>query len=146
MKLPLPALLPLLVASLVLGCGAHSGDMRPDRNLPAEYGVECDAKDYDRAPRLRSGRTPVFPASMLSPSYIDERRIRHLPLSWDVVTRFIVAADGTTAQVHSDATDPAFLATHSNAAISAWRFEPARRNGEAVAARCEHRMVFKLVR
>lgn len=134
-----------LVALGIAGCGAHTGDMRPDQNLPAAYGVDCSG-DHDSAPRLLSGKAPVFPASMLSPTYVDERRIKRLPLSWEVVTRFTVTASGTTAQVRSDATDPAFLATHSNAAISAWRFEPARKGGEAVAAQCEHRLMFKLER
>lgn len=137
--------LALCAAGMVAGCGTHSGDMRPDATLPAAYGVECSG-DFDHPPRLVSGKTPVFPISMLNPNYIDERRIMRLPLSWEVVTRFTVDADGVATEVRSDATDPAFLATHTNAAILAWRFEPAGLDGVAVPARCEHRMVFKLTR
>jgi hypothetical protein len=131
--------------AVAVGCGAHSGDMRPDAALPAAYDVDCSG-DFDRAPSLRSGKTPVFPVSMLNPNYIDERRIMRLPLSWEVATRFTVTVDGKATEVRSDATDPPFLATHTNAAIAAWRFEPARKHGVVVPARCEHRMVFKLTR
>lgn len=134
----------LLIVLVIAGC-AQSGDMRPEQDLPAGYGVECSG-DHDVPPRLLAGKAPVFPASMLNPTYVDERRIKRLPLSWDVVTRFTVTASGTTTQVRSDATDPPYLAMHSNAAISTWQFEPARRVGEAVAAQCEHRLEFKLER
>jgi hypothetical protein len=134
-----------IVAALALlgGCHAPDGNLRPDTHLPAGYAIDCEGT-FDTAPRLVSGKSPVFPASVYNPDFIEDRKIRHLPLHWQVDTRFEVLPDGRTARIRSGATQPAFFATHTNAAIQAWRFSPALRDGTAVAASCTHVLTFRL--
>ena len=64
-------------------------------------------------------------------------------LGW-MAARFDVLEDGTTANVRSNRTDPAFFATHTNAAISRWRFRPATRDGEPVPAACTYVLTFSI--
>lgn len=135
-----------LAAAALAGCAsAATGDrVRPDTDLPAGHEVACDG-GFDAAPRLVSGKWPVFPASTLAnPDFVDDRKIRHLPLHWEVTARFDVLEDGATANVRSNRTDPAFFATHTNAAIARWRFRPATRGGEPLPAACTYVLTFSI--
>ena len=129
--------IPMLAAGLTACTTTTSNDrVRPDTPLPEGFEIACEG-DFDTAPKLMAGKAPVFPASTLAnPDFVEDRKIRRLPLSWRVTTRFDVLAEGTTAHVRSDATEPKFFATHTNAAIAAWRFAPARRADVAVDAQC----------
>lgn len=141
-------LLGAIVVAALAGCtnGAmrDKTQMRPDESLPAGHDVTCEG-DFDTAPRLLSGKAPVFPASTLSNlEFIEDRKIRRLPLDWTVNSRFDVLDGGTTANVRSNRTEPAFFATHTNAAISAWRFQPATRGGVPVPAACTYVLNFSI--
>ena len=134
--------LPVLV--LLAGCAAAGKNkLRPDDHLPADYAIACDGA-YEHPPKLLAGKSPIFPASTFSPYFIEERKIRHQPLHWQVITRFDVLADGSTARIRSNETEPAYFATHSNAAIRDWRFEPASKDGAAVVSSCVHELRFEL--
>ena len=45
-------------------------------------------------------------------------------------------AGGVPRDVRSTVTDPPSFGRHANAAVTAWVFEPATRDGQAVAAQC----------
>lgn len=133
----------LAMTLAIAGCSAATGSLRPDTYLPGGYAIDCQG-EFDTPPRLLSGKSPIFPASVYNPEFIDDRKIRHLPLQWRVDTQFDVLADGNTKNIRSSATQPAFFATHTNAAIQAWRFAPATRAGEAVPAKCTQVLNFHL--
>ena len=127
------------------GCTFGSNDyLRPDESI-VDDGVapECSG-DYDTAPVLVAARAPVFPVSMLNPTLVEDRKTRHLPMSWQVDSRFEVGPDGVPAEVRSSATDPASFGHHTTIAIRAWRFAPATRAGVPVAASCTFAMSFDL--
>lgn len=116
---------------------------RPNRTLRG-IPLACEG-DFDVAPVLAKGKTPITPISMLSPGILDDRFIRDLPLEWVVKTTFEVDADGRTRQVRSTATDPPAFARHVNAAVTAWRFRPATRGGAAVPVTCKTSLRFVIV-
>lgn len=133
-----------LLLAVATGCAADPARVRADTALPPGHGVSCEG-DFDVPPRFVSGKSPLFPASTLqNPDFIEDRKIRHLPLHWQVTTRFDVRADGSTSNVRSTRTDPPFFATHTNAAIARWRFEPATRDGAPASAACSYLLEFSI--
>ncbi|KAB8181314.1 energy transducer TonB [Marilutibacter maris] len=136
-----------LAACMVALAGCTFGDnnyLRPNESI-VDDGVtpEC-VGDYDRAPVLVAAKAPVFPVSMLNPTLIEDRKTRHLPMSWQVDARFDVGTDGVPLNVRASATDPASFGHHTAIAIRAWRFKPALRAGVAVTAACTFTMTFEL--
>lgn len=73
----------IAVVTLALGltaCTTAPNSYRANSSLdPADYTVEC-AGDFDQPPRLLAGKVPVFPANMLNPTLIDDRKVRRLPM------------------------------------------------------------------
>jgi TonB family protein len=125
-------------AALVLlaGCAASGHSYRPNRDLDTErFDVACTG-DFDQAPRLVAGKSPVFPIRMLNPDVVEDRKIRHLPMEWPVTTSFGVDAEGRTTDVRSTASDPPSFGNHMTVAVKQWRFQPATRDGAAMPSRC----------
>lgn len=128
------------VVGIVLVCAASSAaigeNRRPDRMLRAEdLSLQCEG-DFDQPPKLIKGRAPLAPISALNEDFIHTRWIKNLPLRWDMETTFQVGTDGKPTDIRTTRTDPPTFAGNMNAAVKAWRFEPASRDGEPVAATC----------
>lgn len=134
----------LLVAGLA-GCASPGSDYRPNRSLNdgRQFDVSCEGS-FDEAPRLESGKTPVFPVSMLNPYVIEDRKVRRLPMEWPVHTTFDVDAHGRTANVQSSPTAPPSFSAHMTVAVRAWRFTPAMSGGAAVPSHCEVDFTYQL--
>lgn len=136
----------LLIACVLAGMAAcaQPGHYRPNHPLDAErFGLRCDG-DFDQAPGLLAGKSPVFPVGMLNPEVIEDRKIRHLPLEWWVDTTFSVDADGRASDVHATPTSPQTFSDHMVVAVKSWRFTPASKDGVAVASRCSTRFGYTL--
>jgi hypothetical protein len=134
----------MMVACLA-GCATPADNTYHMRNtLDGErLGIECQG-DFDQEPKLYSGKAPVFPITMLNPTFIDDRKTRHLPMRWDIESSFVVDVSGKPAQVTSTETDPPSFGRHATVAISQWRFTPATRESSPVEARCAFAFHFAL--
>jgi hypothetical protein len=127
----------LAVAAILAVACASPNHVRPNRELDSEdFDLRCEG-DFDQAPVLLAGKSPVFPIGMLNPDVIEDRKIRHLPMEWSVTTTFTVGADGRAAEVRATPTSPPSFSNHMVVAIKSWRFAPATRDGNAVASRCK---------
>jgi len=100
--------------------------------------------DFDQDPQLQFGKAPVFPITMLNPTLIDDRKTRHLPMHWDIESKFLVDVSGTRRQITSTETDPPSFGRHASIAKSQWRFKPASRDGGPVDASCTFAFSFAL--
>ncbi len=129
----------------VAGCTSSVNEYRPNRPLNdgRQFDVGCDGA-FDQAPQLQSGKTPVFPISMLNPDVIEDRKIRRLPMEWEVRSKFDVDESGRTGNVVSSPTTPPSFSAHMTAAVRAWRFTPAMSGGAAVPSRCEASFTYLL--
>lgn len=127
----------VLATLATAGCVKPEGHTyRPNRDLDnSRFTLQCDG-DFDQAPELLTGKSPVFPARMLNPDVIEDRKIRHLPMEWPAETTFEVTTDGRTLDVRSSPTEPPSFASHMTIAVREWRFSPATQQGTAVASRC----------
>lgn len=132
-----------VLAILVAAC-ASPGHLRPNRSLGVEdLDLECEG-NFDAAPVLVSGKTPVFPIGMLNPDVIENRKIRHLPMEWSVTTTFLIGADGRTGDVRTTPTSPPSFSEHTTIAVKSWRFTPATKDGGPVAVHCSNRFGYSL--
>jgi hypothetical protein len=138
-----PTAIACAVAMLALAGCPRTGALRPNRALAADVQGVCEG-DFDQAPRLSSGKSPYFPISMLSASVVEDRKTRHLPLTWSVTTTFTVAADGRTAAIRATPTQPQSFSDHVVVAVRSWRFQPARKDGVALASQCTNEFGFVL--
>lgn len=137
------ALAAAVLAVPLVGCPG-TGAYRPDRALDGDrFDVSCEG-DFDSAPRLAAGRTPVFPIRMLNPETIADRKIRHLPMEWAVTTTFNVGVDGKTSAIASTPTSPQSFSDHMAVAVRSWRFVPASRDEVPVASRCTSLFTYRL--
>lgn len=126
----------VLLSTALAACVSQPRTYRANAPIdPVRYGVECDG-DFDEAPRLVSGKVPVYPVSMLNPELVEDRKIRHLPMEWPVIAEFTVLPDGSTADIRSTRTTPASFGQHMTIAVRSWRFSPAKTSGVATPARC----------
>lgn len=133
----------VVLALSLAGCPG-TGAYRPDRALDQDrFDLACEG-DFDQAPVLAAGKTPVFPIRMLNPETIADRKIRHLPMEWAVTTTFNVGIDGKTSAIASTPTSPQSFSDHMVVAVQSWRFVPASRNGLPIASRCSSRFVYRL--
>ncbi|HEY1140925.1 MAG TPA: energy transducer TonB [Lysobacter sp.] len=131
------------LAILVAAC-TSPGHMRANRPLDTkDLDVQCQG-DFDSAPVLVSGRSPVFPIGMLNPDVVENRKIRHLPMEWSVTTTFVVEADGRTADVRATPTSPQSFSDHTAIAVKSWRFTPATKGGGPVAVHCSNLFGYSL--
>ena len=134
------ALAPLIV--LLKGCATSQqpfagGTLREDvfNERMASQGTEyyCSDGACDRPPRLVSGRVPAFPAIAAL-----EGRGGFASVS------FVIAKDGSTREIEVlRASEPVFGEV-SRRAVMRWRFEPARKDGEAVDLRVVQRFPFNI--
>lgn len=134
-----------MTVACLAGCATQPDNTYHMRHTldPERLGIECEG-DFDQAPRLRSGKAPVFPVTMLNPTLVEDRKTRHLPMRWDIESTFVVDASGTPRQVTSTQTDPPSFGRHATIAISQWRFTPATREAAPVDARCAFAFHFAL--
>lgn len=134
-----------LLAAGLAGCATPENVYRPNRTLAADRGfdIACDG-DYDKAPKLASGKSPVFPIRMLSPDVVEDRKVRRLPMEWPVTTQFDVDAEGRTANVRSTATSPQSFSDHMTVAVRGWRFDAAQAAGNAVTSQCKVTFTYRL--
>lgn len=130
MRQPLvAALVPL--AALLAGCTAPD-PLRSRSNAPLEVQayVGAPAAEYDSAPRLASGRAPVYPVGRALDGESGSAEIS-----------FVVGLDGVPADFEVLRADHPAFADHAVIAVRAWRFEPARKDGQPIAVRM--RQVFR---
>ena len=125
-------------------CAAQPRTQRANTAIdPDRYAVACEGA-FDQAPRLQSGKVPVYPVSMLNPELIEDRKIRRLPMQWPVESTFTVTPAGLATDVRSTPTVPASFGQHMTIAVRSWRFAPAQAAGTAVPARCRAGFTFLL--
>lgn len=87
----------------------------------------------DSPPLLLSGTDPVYPVTEL----LTNRQ-------GSSVIDFTIAEDGTTRDFSVVTTDEQHYASHAISAVRDWRYQPAIRDGCAVAVRVRHRFVYRL--
>lgn len=116
---------PAFVALLLAGCVADTQTEYAGRavNL-AHHQIEGTSPEYDSPPKLLSGRIPEYPLAA---------RIRHELAV--VRATFVVGADGGVHDLRIEKSPPRSLAYTTAQALSAWRFKPAQKNGQAVPAK-----------
>lgn len=99
--------------ALALACG-----------IAAAGGSATPARPGDTHASYRSMKPPAYPAEAVAAK-----------ISGRVVLRVLVAADGTPAEVEiENATPEGVFEQASIDAVKSWRFNPARRDGEAIAS------------
>jgi len=131
------------LAVVLAGC-PDSGAYRPNQTLDARrFNITCEG-EFEQEPALSAGRTPVFPVGMLNPTLIEDRKTRHLPMTWPVTTTFTVGADGRTSEIKASPTTPASFGNHMVVAVQSWRCVPASRGGVAMPSRCSSDFVYRL--
>ena len=102
------------------------------------------AGDFDSPPAMLTGEFPIYPASMLYRAVIDDRKTRHLPLVWDVESKFSIDENGAVRDVRSSSTEPQSFSNHTTLAIREWRFRPASRQAQPLATHCTVTIAFDL--
>lgn len=121
--------LALLVATPVLAGGQSPGFL-PDRSLdPAKIAV-LPTTGADQPPKFVSGKTPVYPISLLLSGKGGSCEIE-----------FTVGTDGRTKDFEV-VSHPGKMADHAIIAISSWIFEPATKDGVPVEARIRQAFAF----
>jgi TonB family protein len=88
---------------------------------------------YDTPPKLVSGNYPVYPISQL-----------RFNKSGFAVVAFTVGRDGRTYDIHVLRASYPYFGSHTVLAVRDWKFEPARKNGQPVAATIKLVMPFKV--
>lgn len=82
-----------------------------------------DESSFDIGPKFIAGAAPIYPISQL----------RHRK-SGKATIGFTIDAQGRTHDFRVISADYSFYGSHAIAAVQRWQFEPARKNGRAVAA------------
>lgn len=115
-----------------------------DRRDISSGSQDSDAPQFDLAPlesRPQSEDRPIRPIELASPTY--PRRAAREGLSGYVTVEFTVDAHGHTTDIEVvDARPARVFDGKAVAAVRKWRFEPAIRDGEAVAQRVEQTIGF----
>jgi protein TonB len=114
--------------------GAFAPDMPID---PAQVNARPVAPNAPGMPdvpaRFISGNAPVYPITRLQRGE-----------AGNATVDFTVAADGSTADVKVVQADYEYFGIHALIAVQRWRFEPARKDGRAVAMRVRQTFAFNL--
>jgi TonB family protein len=140
MLLSTPAVrsLACLAITALLGCASNvpSDGFRASEDMPpqalGDAHVQANARGVV-APRRISGSAPIYPVNSLMRGGTGEALIE-----------FTVTETGETADfVVVRATSDSFAA-HSIAALQTWRFEPARRDGRAIAIRAQQPFAYRI--
>jgi TonB family protein len=87
---------------------------------------------YDTPPKLVSGNYPVYPISEL-----------RFNKSGFAVVAFRVGPDGRMYDIHVLQASYPYFGSHTVLAVRDWKFEPARKNGQPVAATIKLVIPFK---
>ena len=112
------------LAGLLAGCaGTHEAGHRANRWMEPGSIVGPASVEWDTPARLVSGKSPVYPIGQLLTGKTSSAEVA-----------FTVAADGTTRDIHVVAADREVFGRHLAIAVKGWRFEPARKDGVAVAS------------
>ena len=120
---------------LSIGCESVQRDTSAG-NRPFAPGTivhpDRQSGEFDTPPKFVSGSNPIYPISQLM-----------LYRSGEAVVSFVVNQQGQTTDFRVIRTTYSYFASHAIHAIREWKFEPARKNGKAVAVRI--RVPFKYV-
>ena len=82
------------------------------------------SSQYDIPPKLLSGRAPIYPIKQLQAGN-----------SGSALIEFTIDEQGIPRDFRIVKTDYRYFATHAIVAMREWRFQPAIKNGKAVAVR-----------
>jgi TonB family protein len=118
-----PALVPLAI--LLAGC-TTADPLRSRSNAPMDPTaiVGAPAAEYDTPPRLASGRAPVYPIGRALDGESGSAEIS-----------YVVGVDGVPVDFEVLRADHPAFGDHAVIAVRAWRFEPARKDGQPIAVR-----------
>lgn len=103
----------------------------PDRSLKPAVTGSIEASGPDRPPRFVSGKSPVYPISMLL-----SRK------GGGCTIEFTVGIDGKPKEF-TVVSSPGKFADHAIIAIGSWTFEPAMKDGVPVEARVRQTFSFR---
>jgi protein TonB len=130
----LRALALLAFGALLCACaGTQPGTTRAGSAIDAQaYSSAIEGSDdFDRPPRLISGKAPVYPIR----AAIDGR-------SASVTLTLTIDETGRTRDIVVTGGDGEPFSTHAILAVREWRFEPAMKDGQPVAITVEQTITF----
>ena len=126
----------LLTAGMLCSCAmsrmAFEGNAMPEEQVNTYLQVVTPQAAYDTPPRFRRGFAPFFPEA--------EVRKRH----WGyALAEFTIATDGGVDNIRMIKATAAGFAEEADYALQVWRFDPAKKNGQAVAVRARLPFTFR---
>ena len=125
-----------ILTVLLAACGGtREATQRADRAMAPGALVAPQSEEWDTPATLVSGKSPAYPISLFLTGKTGYAEIA-----------FTVAQDGSTRDIEIvDADLPAF-GNHLAIAVRNWRFEPARKNGQAISSRLNYGLCFMIER
>ncbi len=118
---------------LLIGCCAAC--ILPAQNAASSAGSKDDETVYD----LAAGITPPRVVKQVNPSYPTNRGVRAVG---SVIIALVVSSKGLPKNPHVVKGLDKDLDESAVEAVKEWRFEPARKNGKAVAVRVSVQLQF----
>jgi TonB family protein len=108
------------------------GEPMPPEQVATFLKVISPASEYDRPPKLLSGRAPVASGALARKGYWGYTEIE-----------FTVRADGSTDQFRFMNTTAPEFAREAALAVQKWKFAPARKNGQPVPVKVRLPFTFR---
>lgn len=134
MRRPTSSALALCAAALLCGCATTTpGNTRAGSAIDTNAYVDAIAgfDDYDRPPRLLSGKAPVYP--------IREGLAQR---TGSVTLSFTIGEDGRTRDIAVTGGSGEPFASHAILAVRDWVYAPAMKDGKPVAVTVEQTIGF----
>lgn len=126
----------ILIVTLVAACGGTREDsQRSDRAMAAGSLVAPPSEQWDTPASLLSGKTPAYPISLFVTGKTGYAEVV-----------FTVAQDGSTRDIKVIEADQPAFGDHLAIAVRNWRFEPARKDGQAIASTLNYGLCFEIER
>ncbi|MGI8438308.1 MAG: energy transducer TonB [Chthoniobacterales bacterium] len=111
-----------------LGRDAVAGEpplIRPGQPYPpSALHWPASAPDYDIGPKLLRGNAPIYPITQAFAGN-----------SGEAVVSFPIGVDGAAHDIRVVSATYPYFGSHLAVAVRDWKFEPARKNGHAVAVK-----------
>lgn len=126
----------ILTVTLVAACGGtREATQRSDRSMAPGSLVAPQSEQWDTPASLLSGKTPAYPISLFVTGKTGYAEVT-----------FTVAQDGSTRDIKVIEADQPAFGDHLAIAVRNWRFEPARKNGLAIASSLNYGLCFEIER
>ena len=119
----------LAAIGLLAGC-ADLASNGPSSAMQRRVLDECDAANFDTPPVLVEGARPDL--------------WRYAKESTAAKVHFVVTPNGTADQIGAETTGDWHMAGFAALAVKDWKFEPARKDGVPVPARCSVTMRYEM--